>query len=450
MKTILTLLHRFVPPLTARTFGLLVQGVVGWVTLHFASAADLGVYYVFVAWTMTLGWVLGFGLPEQAMRIVSVALAANGIVTARRLGLVAMALSLGSGLIAYVVLALAAWLPALLIWADPALAPLLWSPENLPPALLTAFGVIGLVGSRVGAQVLKSFRAATTGLYAEYVLPFLPLLIGTLFLGMIGQLEGKTLAWLHVSGGLLAIVISAAILSRRPARMMKTEESHTPLRQELTGILANTRHLLEGVGAQWLAVALQSVLLNLPLIIVSIVADEAAAGVFGLCTRLAAITLIGTDVIISMRGPTYAEYHSKGDHAALEQVFAASRRAALAMTVPLFALIWIFATPILNFFGVADLAPARHVLLILLGGRLVYAFVGPVSYFLWMIREFRAEILATATALATLIITSFIASRVGLGDPMIALAGATTLSLSVRFVLQFVFARRRITPLVGN
>ncbi|MBI1417887.1 MAG: hypothetical protein GC146_11750 [Limimaricola sp.] len=411
----------------------MVQTAVGWLTLHYTSSAELGHYYVFVAWTLTLGWVLGFGLPEQAMRIVSVAYSGVGQTQARSLCLTALSLSLASGALTFLVLKLAVSIPSELRIIFPSMTGAIWSPSALPEPVITAFGVTGLVGSRVAAQLLKSCRLVTLGLYTEFVIPFTPLVIGAWFFGESSRLDSTHLIWLHVLGGFLSIFSAIVVLTHHIRRTVPGKYA----------LLTAVRQLLLGVGPQWFAVAMQSILLNAPLIAVSILADAAAAGIFGLCMRLAAISMIGTDVIIAIRGPSFAEFHTKGEIQLLQRSFSASRRAAVALAVPITILLIVFSQPILRFFGVKEVAFAQEILIVLLLGRLIYAFVGPVSYFLWMIRAFREEIVATVAALTILVSGTLIVGNLSFKNPTFALSVLTTASLSVRFVLQFFLAGRK-------
>ncbi len=431
---LLARLRAFGPPLVARVFGLLVQTVVGWLALHYASAADLGVYYIFVAWATTLGWVTGFGLGEQVLRTVSVALAEENPTKATELGLAAIAFAGLSGAVSFVMLEAAFQLPGALAAVSPDLGRLLWSPDIVPPPLLTALGVVALLGSRAGAQLLKAFRRPTLGIYAEYMFPFLPLMVGAVILAHTGRLTGRTLILLQIAGGLMTMVaIALAFFAGIGGAARGT----------IRGVVASSRHLGDRAGAQWLAVGLQSVLNNLPLIAVSIVAGNASAGIFGLCTRLASITGISSDVIIAMRGPVFAEHHSRNDKVALARALRSSRRATITISLPIFVAVGLLATEIIRFFGVQDVEFAREILLVLLIGRLIFVLVGPVSYFLWMIGAFREEIIATAAALVTLIVGVVAVLLTGLEEPVLAVAIVTSASLAFRFLLQFGIASRK-------
>lgn len=404
-------LQKYLVLFTVRFGGVAMQTFTAWLAMKMAGPTAVGVYYLFVAYTLVLGWSLSFGLPEYVMIAASEGGASQGShASLSRTALITSAL-IGGGLEA---LGLASIPIAHLLH--------LRLPDHYETLVVSVgIGVGALIANRTVAQMLKVKGQNNAGLTIEFVAPFVPMAIAIPLIAVFGEVSGAAMILLHVLGLLLSTLLGFLLIH---------QSNEKPSAQ---GTTWRIRGLLFGALPQWIAVSLQSLFLNLPLIIVPWFGTVGDVGIFGLAMRIAATALIGTDVVIALFGPRFARLNFEGAAQELRRAFEKSRLISILTAAPALVVGVLFADPLLGFFGIHNNPTAVMILRMLLIGRGLYAAVGPVSYFLWMVRRHKFEILATGVATVSILALSLL---FGPAFGVVGVAGATVLGMIVRFGAQ--------------
>jgi O-antigen/teichoic acid export membrane protein len=268
---------------------------------------------------------------------------------------------------------------------------------------------------QVGGAVLRGFKRVIASEMPGTV--FHPLLLGAGTLGLAlaapSRLDAPAAMALNLGAALGALAWVAAALRRatpEPARRA-----------------AGRRHT-----GEWLAVAtpllafnaLNVVIQRADVILVGALAGAADAGVYAAASRIAGLTAFGLTAVNAWAAPLIADLYARGDRPGLQRLVRIAALGIFAFTLPLSLGLIAFGREVLAWFG-PEFAAAYAPLLVLVGGQLVNALVGPVGFLMTMTGRQRAAtwILAAHAAL-DLALNALLIPRYGIAGAAVATAAA--------------------------
>lgn len=181
----------------------------------------------------------------------------------------------------------------------------------------------------------------------------------------------------------------------------------------------------------------QASLLSLPVLILGVLADPVSVSVFSIASRL---SMLITTVVLSLgalSAPAFARHYRLADWPALRTAVRHNRRLTLAFCLPLIAVMAAGAGPVL---GLLDVETGRGVpvLLILLGGQLVFCLLPSRDVLLAMAGESRVLRrlslwqLTACTLLCFAAIPLWGATGAALASATIWIGGAVALAVTAR------------------
>ncbi len=191
---------------------------------------------------------------------------------------------------------------------------------------------------------------------------------------------------------------------------------------------------------------LRALLSRADLLILGLLADPAAVGVYAVACRIADLVVFALAAINILFAPDIAALHARGDRSGLQAMVTAtawwSTLSALVVALPLFAL----AGLVLSLFGDA-FTSGSVALRILLLGQLVNAATGSVGAMLTMTgHERQAAVVAGSAAIGQIGLSLLLIPRFGADGA--AVANALSLSLSNLAMAALVWKTLKIVPSV--
>lgn len=143
--------------------------------------------------------------------------------------------------------------------------------------------------------------------------------------------------------------------------------------------------------AEWLRTAFPLLVANflnvararVDILLLGSLAGATAAGIYAPACRVAAVIAFGLQAVNAWVPPLISGMHARGDRRGLERLMRLSARGVFAFTVPLFLAVLLFGDRVLALFG-PEFTAGYRALVILAGGQLVNALVGPVGYLMTM------------------------------------------------------------------
>ncbi len=205
--------------------------------------------------------------------------------------------------------------------------------------------------------------------------------------GLKGYLEGQILSSFVV---LLLLVLTVRDLTPKPARLFAQRWSRIPME-----VWSFSTAML-GISAMGFFISQ---------------ADKVSLGYFrpardvGIYSMAAAVVAYVPLILTSVNqifSPIIADLHTRGEHALLARLFQSLTKWVLGMTLPLAAVIIIFAQPLMRIFG-HEFAAGWPILVIGTVGQLVNCGVGSVGWLLLMSGHER-RLIRVQTAMAVLMI----------------------------------------------
>ena len=145
--------------------------------------------------------------------------------------------------------------------------------------------------------------------------------------------------------------------------------------------------------------------------------------------------------LASCFGPRFAALHTRGDRGSLRREFARSQLYSLAAFLPLFAVLVVFARPLLSLFG-PEFRSGVAILVVLACGRLIYSLCGVPDYFLAMTRRQSSELRVALLAIALFIA---LVALLGPAQGAIGVAAAFAAGLASRGVISMLLVRRSLS-----
>lgn len=328
------------------------------------GAEGLGLYALGMTIVGLVGVFNTLGLPQSAVRFVAT-YAAKG--RWKQLG---GFLARGSAILLVLNLALA----ALMLVVGPRIAMQFYHAPALVP-YIPLFALIMFLGTCTFflGQVLAGYkdvirRTVVTNFVASPLNIALTVLLVTLGTGLWGYMFAQV-ASAAVVLGLLAVLVWK--LTPREARTAVAE--WPPLDPEVVSFST----VVFGMGF------LDFLMAQTDKVLIGFFLDPRAVGVYAVAAALVAFVPILLQSVNQIFSPTIADLHSRGENELLGRMFQTLTKWILGLTLPLAAVVMIFARPLMGVFG-HDFEFGWPILVIGAAGQLVNCGVGSVGYLLLM------------------------------------------------------------------
>jgi len=183
-----------------------------------------------------------------------------------------------------------------------------------------------------------------------------------------------SVAWLAV---LVVIALLALWVVRRAMQRFQVADRHTSPRAELIKRIA-------AFGApRTLSSTIEQALLWLDVLIVGLIAGPAAAGVYGVVSRLVQAGTIPSTSMRIVVAPQFSRMMHQGRLAELSEFYTRTTQWIVLFSVPVYAALAVFAHPVLTLFG-PGFEEGATALVIMCAGAVVSASTGNVQSLLLM------------------------------------------------------------------
>lgn len=328
------------------------------------GAEALGVYALGMTVVGLLSVFNAFGLPQSAVRFVAVYCATGRIEQLRRfLGRSFFLLLLSNLPLAVVLLVAGPWI-AVRLYHTPALSKYF--------GLFTLIMVLGALTTFMG-QVLAGFkdvlrRTVITNFIGSPVMMLLT--VGFIAVGL--GLKGYILAQV-ASSFLVLLLLAISILKLTPAGSGFFSTIYSPLGNEVVSFSA---FAFVGTFLEFLMAQSDKVLIGVYL-------NARDVGIYAVAMALVAFVPSVLQSINQIFSPVIADLHSRDQHEMLGRIFQTLTKWSLGLTLPLVAVMIIFAPLFMRIFG-PDFRKGWPVLVVGAIGQLVNCGVGSVGYLLQM------------------------------------------------------------------
>ena len=334
------------------------------------GAEALGIYALGMTIVGFLGIFNALGLPQSAVRFVA-AYSATGKLEQLRgfLGHSLVALTLSNAALGGVVLWIGPWI-ATHFYHTPSLSSYL--------GLFVLIMVLGVMNTFLG-QVLAGYRdIARRTVINSFVATSLTIVF-TLALIAIGMgLRGYIAAQVGSAVVVLALMI-ASVRKLTPPAARSFSLHLPPVEKEVFAFSAVV------FGMDFLAFLIAQA----DKVLIGVYLDARALGIYSVAAALVTFVPIVLQSVNQIFSPTIADLHARGERALLGRMYQTLTKWILGFTVPLAAVMIVFARPLMRIFGV-EFEAGWVILVIGTLGQLVNCAVGSVGYLLLMSGRQRA------------------------------------------------------------
>lgn len=199
-----------------------------------------------------------------------------------------------------------------------------------------------------------------------------------------------------------------------------------------TRAVTHRRELLGFSAPLFLVESLNFILLRVDVIMLGIFLVSQQVGIYNAATRVAMLQLIPLASVNSIFAPMIAEYYGRDDLDNLRANYKMATRWVFSLVFPLGLFVILFSAPLLRLFG-TEFAVGSAALVILAGGQLVRATVGPAEHMIMMTGHPRLN-LANSLALAMLnvVLNLLLIPRFGIVGAAVATASSMAAITLVR------------------
>ena len=341
------------------------------------GSAGTGVYFLAITILSIGATIARLGLDNAILRFASVANEQNDRATLAALyrqgiGLVVIA---GIG-ISFLVWLVSPYLPLGGDRADDL--------QAIMPVMMLALVPSALI--LLQGEYFKAVGAPGLATIVQAVLLPAFLVMGVLALFWQGGASVHDVALLYVVATIAAVLLGFAIWSRRMPGLWKVH-----------GYFDSRLLLHTSLPLLW--VASMSLMMSwTDILVLGVWTDSATVGVYGVATRIAALTAFILIAVNSVTAPRFAAMYAQEDHRGLERLAQKSAGWMLLAVLPIVLLLLLFPEWILALFG-ADFVGGASLLRVLALGQLVNVAMGSVGYLLMMTgheRLMRNNIIFTA------------------------------------------------------
>ena len=236
---------------------------------------------------------------------------------------------------------------------------------------LMLLALIPLALVMIHGEFLKAVGAPGNATFVQAVALSLCLVMGLVWLYWRGEATIEDVALIYVIAALASLLFAVFILFRN---MPKLWREHGQFDIKL--LLRTSLPLL------WVA-SMNIVMSWTDILILGAWTEPAIVGVYGVATRIAALTSFILVAVNTVTAPRFAVLHAQGNHKALERLAQRSAGWMLLAAAPVILVLLLFPEWILQLFG-ADFVEGALLLRILVLGQLVNVSIGSVGYLLIM------------------------------------------------------------------
>ena len=355
--------------LFSRGIGLVLQFAMNIVLGRLLGAAGMGLYSLYTSWMMVLASIADMGMPNYALRTVSVLEGKGDKKQARRFTLRALFLLSISGVALVLIVTL---------FAEQASQILIPDTDAEMVLILAALAAVAFMLIRVLSESLKGIRQVNLALTLETALLPLGVLIVVGIMHVFNwDLKAQNFLVLHL---VLLVVTTLMMLwmMMRFTRVSKASEAEQP---EL---------LSKSLFPFWGGGLLNMWFMNMPILLLPQFATAEDIGIFGVAYRLIAL---GTTILVTLAsifGPKFARAFANHDVAALRKGLRQSQLLSLLIYLPIFIALTFFAEPVLGLFGDEFIA-GKEILWIMVAGQLINTATGLVGFLLNMMHKEKQE-----------------------------------------------------------
>ena len=389
------------------------------------GAEGLGAYTLGMTLISFLGVFNALGLPQAAVRFVAVYSA-----TGKHNHLHAF---LG-GSVALLLLSNTA-LGAVLLLAGPWVVTHFYRTPSLS-RYLPLFGALMLLGclTTFFGQVLAGFKDVTRRTVITNFVgnPLTMVLSVALIAGGLG-LRGYLVAQVASAVAVLILLV-ISIRKMAPARG-----------ESFQGVGSEVRSAVFSLSAAFLGVGILEFLLSqVDKVLIGFWLDARAVGVYAVATAIVSFVPVALQSVNQIFSPTIADLHARGATEMLGRLFQTLTKWILALTLPLAAVVIVFAAPLMGIFG-REFESGWPILVIGVIGQLVNCGVGSVGYLLLMSGH-QYRLVKVQAAMAAVMIGVSLLLIPWLGIAGAAIAAAITNVASNLWYLKEVRATLKISP----
>ena len=389
------------------------------------GAEPLGIYALGMTIVGFVGLFAGLGLPQSAVRFVSLytATGKSGALRSfivRSCGLLVVANLLVGGL----VLLKGPWI-ARRFYHTPALDPYFkfFALIMLTGALTTFFG-----------QVLQGYkdvsrRTVITNFVGTPLMMLLTVGLVTLGTGLWGYLVAQV-----VGAAIVVVLLVIAVWRLSP-----------PAARQLRGALAPIESQVFAFGATVFGVALlEFFLAQADKILIGVYINARQVGIYTVAMAIVAFIPIALQSVNQIFSPIIADLHGRGEQELLGRLFQTLTKWILALTLPVAVVTIVFARPLMHIFG-PDFEAGWIVLIIGTLGQVINCGTGPVGYLLLMSgNQSRLIRVQGAMTAVTLLLNALLIPRWGIVGA--ALSSAITNAATNTWYLRELRSSLRMSP----
>jgi O-antigen/teichoic acid export membrane protein len=328
------------------------------------GAEPLGIYALGMTIVGFVGLFAGLGLPQSAVRFVSLYTATGKVAELRSFIVRSCGLLVIANLLVGALVVIEGPWVARHFYHTPALDPYFkfFALIMLTGALTTFFG-----------QVLQGYkdvsrRTVITNFVGTPLMMLLTVGLVTLGTGLWGYLVAQV-----AGAGIVVVLLVVAVWKLSP-----------PAARHLRGTLAPIESQVFAFGATVFGVALlEFFLAQADKILIGVYINARQVGIYTVAMTIVAFVPIALQSVNQIFSPIIADLHGRGEQELLGRLFQTLTKWILALTLPVAVVTIVFARPLMRIFG-PDFEAGWIVLVIGTLGQVINCGTGPVGYLLLM------------------------------------------------------------------
>jgi O-antigen/teichoic acid export membrane protein len=208
------------------------------------------------------------------------------------------------------------------------------------------------------------------------------------------------LVGLDVTTALIVFGISDVAASLTMALLLNREFAfRRPLRR---GVRRDVRAVFSFALPLWMSGLLNQFRKNIEIVLLGALASVTAVGIFTIVSRVNMLGHVAYRAIIVSVKPVLAALHDAGDHSGLSDLYATTTRWTLALNLPFFLIMVLYAEPLLLIFGQAFAAGAAA-LVVLAFAELIVGATGICGSIIDMTGHVRVKLVNSVLSIAILL-----------------------------------------------
>lgn len=328
------------------------------------GAADLGLYTLGVTLIGFFGIFNTLGLPQSTVRFVAAYRASGKFAQLHALLWRGAGLLIAANVFFAAVLLLLGRVIAVRLYHSPALVP------YLPLfAAMMLFSVLSVFFGKVLAGY-RDLKLRT--LIVNFVGSPLNMLAAVLFISAGMGLRGYVLAQV-VSSAIVCVLLLMAVRRFTPPEARFSARKGSSPAKEVWSLSA----AMLGIGF------LEFIMAQVDKVALGYFRGAREVGIYSVATAVVVYVALALTSLNQIFAPIISDLHTRGDHALLARLFQSLTKWVMGLTLPLAAVVIVFARPLMRIFG-HDFEAGWPILIIGTVGQLVNCGVGSVGYLLLM------------------------------------------------------------------